>query len=208
MTTQLILYNAALSHLGQRRIAAVTDRIDSRRAIDDVYSTTLAYCMEQGFWNFAMRARLLDSSSSVTPDFGYTYAFLKPTDFVRLLSLCGDEAMNVPLLQFVDEAGYWYANIDPLYAKYVSNDASYGYDLTLWPESFANYVALRLAVRVCERITGKYPPDRLLLEEKRALASARSKDAMNEPPGFPPSGTWVNSRTGGGPNRTRWDRQS
>ena len=203
MASKLGLYNGALLTLGQERLANLAEASTARRALDDAYDQTLDFCLEQGFWNFAMRAIQADSSASVTPTFGYTFAFTKPDDFVRLHTMSAEPTMREPLLDFVDEPNFWFANVDPLYAKYVSDSANYGGDLSLWPETFTDYVEKRLAVRTCKRITGSDPSDELKKDEKRALASARSKDAMNEPPGFPPRGSWANSRSlGSGLNST------
>lgn len=181
--------------LGQRKLASLSEANEGRRAIDDAWDKALRYCLEQGFWNHAMRAIQADSSASVTPTFGWTYAFAKPSDWIRTHSLSAYEGLMPPLMEIVDEPNYWYANIDPLYVRYVSDDNAYGLDLSIWPETFANYVANRIAVKTCKRITGSAPDDTMYREEKRAKADALSKDAMNEPPGFPPSGTWVRSRT-------------
>lgn len=207
MSSKLALYNDTLLTLGQEKLSALTDAVTARYALDDVYDGALKYCLEQGFWNFSMRAVQADSSASVTPAFGYTYAFTKPDDFIRLLSMSADEAMTNPLLDFVDEPNYWFANCDPLYVKYVSDDVAYGRDLSIWPESFAQYVTYYLACKTSKRITGSEPSDRLETKLKRALADTRSKDAMNEPPRFPPRGTWVSSRNYGNTS-TRWDRQT
>lgn len=207
MTTKLELYGDALLILGQERIASLAEASAARFALDDAYAKAVAYCLEQGFWNFAMRSVQIDSSASVDPTFGYSYAFTKPSDFVRLLSMSNEETMTTPLMDFVDEAGYWYSNSDPMFAKYVSNDTAYGLDLSLWPETFADYVAHRLAVKTCKRITGSNPDADMLTKEKRALADSRSKDAMNEPPKYPPTGTWVRSRNNGNTS-TRWDRST
>lgn len=206
MAAKLEIYNDALLALGQERLASLAEAGTARYALDDAYDKALSYCLEAGFWNFAMRTVQIDSSASVDPAFGYTYAFLKPTDFVRLFGMSVEETMSNPLLRFVDEAGYWYADSDPLFVKFVSDDTAYGLNLALWPETFADYVAMRLAVRTCKRITGSAPDDALLKAEKKSLSDARSKDAMNEPPGFPPRGTWVMSRLQGS-SSTRWDRR-
>jgi hypothetical protein len=190
-------YNAALLILGERRLASLSEAREPRRALDDAWDDAAAYCLEAGFWNFAMRAVQADASASVTPTFGYQYATAKPSDFVRLYAFGSTETFDPPLLNVVDEPNYWYSNVDPLYVKYVSSDPAYGMDLSNWSESFADYNATRLAARTCKRITGKFPDDALKKMEKDALAIARSKDAMDEPPGFPPRGTWVLSRRGG-----------
>lgn len=196
MASKLGLYNSALLILGERKLSGLSEAREPRRALDDAYDDVVGYCLERGFWNFAMRAIQADSSPSVTPTFGYNYAFAKPADFVRLHSFGATETFNPPLMTIVDEPNYWYANVDPLYVRYVSNDTAYGLDLSLWSNTFADYVAHRLAVKTCKRITGAFPSDEMKADEKRAAAIAKSKDAMDEPPAFPPRGTWVNSRLG------------
>lgn len=194
MTTKLLLYNDALLVLGQERLASLAEASAARYALDGTYDQTVRYCLEQGFWNFAMRAVQADSSASVTPTFGFQYAFTKPSDFIRLYGMSSEETMQEPLLRFVDEPNFWYADVDPLFAKYVSDDVAYGLDLSIWPETFADYVAKRMATKTCKRITGSAPDEAMKKDERKAMLDARSKDAMNEPPGFPPPGSWVRSR--------------
>lgn len=206
MASKLALYNDALLALGQERLSALTDVGVGRYALDDAYDKELRWCLARGFWNFAMRSVLINSDAGIAPAFGYEYAFGKPDDFVRLYGLSAEETMQNPLLDFVDEAGYWFAHVDPLYGKYVSSHANYGGDLSLWPETYADFVALRLACKTAKRITGSEPSDELKSDLKRALATAGSVDAMDEPPKFPPTGSWANSRGGGFMrNRSRWD---
>lgn len=197
MTDKLALYNDALLVLGQERLgtSGLAEASTARYALDDAYDKALKYCLEQGFWNVAMRSVMMNAAASIEPAFGYQYAFTKPPDFVRLYTLSAEETLRIPLLEFVDEVGYWFANSDPLYGKFVSSHTSYGLDLSIWPETFADYVAKRLAGKTCKRITGSDQSEEMKRDEKRALSDARSKDAMNEPPGFPPAGSWVTSRT-------------
>jgi hypothetical protein len=207
MTSKLDHYRDALLALGQERIADLTEASTARYALDDAYERALDYCLEQGAWNFAMRTMLLDPSASVVPDFGYAHAFEKPADWVRTYEIAENERFDPPLLDLRDEAGIWYADCDPLYVRMVSKDTAYGRDLSLWPESFANYAALYLARRAAKRITGAEPSSELLSDLKRAKSDALAKDALNEPPRFPPAGTWARSRNAGGLNRSRWNGQ-
>lgn len=203
MTDKLSLYNDALLILGERKIAALTEAREPRRALDDAYDKALDYCLEQGYFNFSMRAVQIASSASVVPAFGYQYAFTKPDDFIRMYRQSANPQLEPPLLDIVDEPNYWFANCDPLYVKYVSNSTAYGKDLSIWPETFADYAANRLALKTCKRITGKDPTEDLIKAEKKARMDARAKDAMNEPPGFPPRGTWVRARTRGNDTSNR-----
>ena len=208
MTTKLGIYNDALGLLGERKVASLSEAREPRRVLDDYYDNVIAYCLERGFWNFAMRSVQLDSSASYDPPFGYSYAFEKPTDWVRTFVISANEGFDPPLLSYIDEGGLLYADVDPLFLRYVSNDVAWGLDMSLWTASFSDYVSGRLAVKACKRVTGALPSDELLKNEKLTLATARSRDAMDEPPGFPPTGSWVNSRGGGLSNRSRWNGRS
>lgn len=199
-------YNGALLILGERKLASLSEAREPRRALDDAWDIVPAYCLEAGYWKFAMRAVQIDASASVVPTFGYTNAFAKPSDFVRMFKQSQFPQFDPPLLDIVDEPDYWYANIDPLYVKYVSDDVAYGADQSIWPETFCDYIDMRLAFKTCKRITGKDPSEDLIKGEQRAAAVARGKDAMNEPPGFPPMGTWASARLRGINSRGGWCR--
>lgn len=200
MADKLAVYRNALLFIDERKIASLSEAREPRRALDDAWDNTVDYCLQQGFWNFAMRTVQMDSSTSVNPTFGFSYAFTKPSDIVQLYQMGSEDTFAVPFNDFRDEAGYWYSNIDPMFARYVSNDTAYGLDLSLWTPMFAEYVACRLAYRTNGRITGdKEKTAELKKEQKRLKEGAASKDAMSEGPISPPHGTWVRSRSSGRP---------
>lgn len=197
--SRLGLYNEALRLLGERRLASLTEARDHRYHLDDAYDRVVAYCLEQGFWNFAMRSLQIDASGSIAPQFGFTYAFQKPDDWVRTYIISPTECLDLWPSRFNDEAGIWYAEVNPLWARYISNDPAYGMNLGNWPETFGNYVSCRLALQTCPSISSGSSEklDMIAKAERRAKIDARAKDAMNEPPGFPPMGTWAQSRLNG-----------
>lgn len=201
--TQLALYNESLRLIGERRLASLAENREPRRVLDDVWNDgTIDFCLEQGQWNFAMRAIELTPSATV-PTFGYTKAFDKPSDFIRTAGVAEDEFFNVPLTRMVEEVGFWFADIDPIYVRYVSNSATYGADLSRWPKTFAKYVAAFLASEICFTLTQSSEKQKLMLGiMHQRLIDARSKDAMGDPTAFPPQGNWTASRrTGHGRDR-------
>lgn len=204
-TTRLLLYNAAVLKLGERQLSSITENREPRRVLDVIWDTGFVdYVLEQGLWNFAMRSVALTYSPSSTPAFGLNRAFDKPTDWVRTAALCHDEYFKEPLNQYADEGGFFYAEQDTIYLRYVSNDSNVGGDLSLWPQSFVKFAAATLAAEAAKRIThheGKVAA--LEAEVKEEHKKALSKDAMNEPTAFPPRGSWTRSRTG---RRSRDDR--
>lgn len=206
MTSKLEVYNLSLIHLGERRLASLSEDRGPKRELDSVWDASVRYCLEGGMWNFAKRVVSIDKSTDVVPEFGYTNAFEKPDDWIRTMRVAEHDRFDPPLLDVQDEAGVWYANCDPLYVEYVSNGEDYGGNLSKWQESFADYVALRLAQLTCVPITSSEEKiDRINRAALKALKVARARDAMNQPPGFPPQGTWVTSRTAGRSRLPRWD---
>lgn len=199
MTTKLKLYNGALRVLGETPLASLEENRKPRRLLDAVWDDgAVRYCLEQGLWNFALRTSKFTYSSSVEPRFGHSRIFEKPDDWVRTVKLCHDEYMNSPIADYRDEGAYWYADQDDLYIQYVSDHAAYGGDLSLWPETFTNYVRHYLSHEICRDLTqGETTLQKLQKETNRYLVDARSKDAMNQSAEFPPPGRWVRSRSNG-----------
>lgn len=193
MTTQLILFNLALLHCGERNLTATSEAVSQRYALDDAYAGAIDHCLSQSYWNFAMRQS--EETDDTTSDIGYGYSFTKPTDCVRLYNLYADSAMNTPLLRYEDIGGKWYAEQDTIYARYVSNHATLGGGLlSAWPQLFTDYVAFYLARMICHRIGAGAKFEQLVEMEKRALRKAASVDGMDEPVRFPQQGSWVSSR--------------
>lgn len=197
MTTQLDLYQGALLELGERRLVALTDETESRRALDDVWKDgdLRDYLLSQGLWNFAIRSVELTYSPSITPGFGYQFAFDKPVDWVRTAGVSADEYFSSPLNEYYDESQYWFCDHETIYVRYVSKHVDYGYDMSQWPSSFVRWVETYLASRVALRVTGSSKVrDDMFDLQNRMLVEARSRDAMNEAAGRVPVGSWVRAR--------------
>lgn len=197
MASKLALYNAALRLVGERSLASLTEAREPRYVLDEVYADAVMYCVEQGLWNWAMRAIEANYVVSVEPTFGYTYAFTKPDDWLRTDMMSAVPTYNPPLTDVVDEQGYWYANFTPLYVRYVSSDLQYGRDAGKWSMAFQKYLEAHLAAEICTRLTqGKGDYENLRRLEEQRKRDAKSKDAMNESARFAPEGLWARSRRG------------
>lgn len=201
MATKLGLYNDALLELGQRRLASLTEEAEARRVLDDYYDSVLAYCLEQGQWNFAVRSVQIDSDPDIETEFGFQHVFSKPEDWVRTIALSASEYFSPPLIdsEYKDETEYWLSDTDPLYLRYISDHEDFGLNLSRWPATFTRFVALELASRSCIRITnGQGDKQRIDKDLKKAKRDALNKDVMNEGTRFPPEGSWVQARLGNG----------
>lgn len=195
--------------MGEETISALTDDRKSRRMLDEVWDDGgVDACLADGQWAFATRTVKLDYDTDISPEFGYRYAFAKPSDWVRTMAISTDEYFNVPLNQYTDEQGYWYTDEQELYVSYVSNHANWGGDLSTWPQPFADFAAAYFASRAIFNLTSD--DDRLLMvknELKESRINALNHDASGDPARFPPQGTWSRSRQGSrGRNRDRGSR--
>ena len=200
--SQLSLYNEALRLLGERSLLSLTEERVSRRVMDNIWNDGIVnYCLEAGPWKFALRAVEIPKLDTVTPVFGYTYAFDKPADWLRTAGISGEETMQTPLLDYAEEVGYWFANVNPLYARYVSNDANYGSLFSRWPPTFAKYVAAIMAFEAAPTLAPeKAVIDRVYATITQRLKLARSADALGGPTSYLPTGSWTRARLGGNGN--------
>jgi hypothetical protein len=198
LATKLGLFNQALHEIGEVRLATATDAVKARYTLDDVYAGALAECLQAGLWNFAMRTTQEDSDA--TPSIhAFAYQFTLPTDFVRIAMLSDSDTFNPPLVRYEVEAGVLYADADPLYLKHVSDNASYGGDLTAFPALYEKYAVAVLAGKIVKALTGS-ESERIRIDTQtipRAFALAKSADAMDNPPRFFRPGRWSTARAGG-----------
>lgn len=203
MSNQLNVYNDALRLVGERQLVSLTENREPRRLLDAVWDGALKYCLEQGQWNFAIRSVRVNYSPSVEPPFGYRRAFNKPDDYVRTVAFASDPFFNSPIIQYTDEAGFWFCDLDEIYIRYVSNDPSFGLDSSLWPETFSSFVAAYLAAQIAPRLKNGSDREWLAREYKMAKTDALTKDAIQEPTKIFPTGRWVRSRHGGSLRNSR-----
>ena len=194
---KLSLYNDALNMMGERTLANLDEPREPKRVLDVVWPGAVKYCLEQGQWKFAIRTLKMVFSPDVNPAFGYRHAFERPTDCVRTTKMCTDECLNVPLLHYGEEAGWWFADLEEIYTSYVSDHIDFGGDYANWPQTFSRYVATYLASESALRITQS---EKMVLKLEKDLKTAKknalSKDALQGPTQFLPQGTWVGSRHG------------
>lgn len=197
-TTKLRIYNGALAIIGERALGSTSENRKSRRDLDLIWDDGgVDDCLEAGQWHFAMRSVRVLYDPSIAPDWGYRRVFQKPEDHIRTCGVCQDEMFNTPLLAYREEAGYWYSDIDTIYVRYVSNDAAFGMDMSLWPGTFAEFVKAHFATLVALPITQDKAKVTLADNYRsRALADAKSKGAMADPTTFPAEGAWTSSRRG------------
>lgn len=194
MATKSDLYNGAARLLKERRFVDITvDDVPLRHELDAAYAGALAYVLEQAQWNFAKRSaaarRLIvgdppvipaDENFTPTLTSGYAFRYQKPTDYVRLIAISASSTYYPPLEAYDENGEYWHTNETSLYITYVSDDASFGGNLALWPETYAKVVEAYLAKEVGPHITNDTGLlSKIEAEYEAALQFAIAKDAIN-----------------------------
>ena len=207
MATKAGIFNGALLELGHRAVVDTGEPVEVGRDLNRHYSRVVNDCLAAGSWNFAMETIKAVADTGVTPNFGFTEVFAKPSDWVRTFGVSQDERLSIPLLQYYDDANFWSADMSPIYVRYVSNDTGLGFELTRWPAAFTRYVEMELALRVAPKVA-RSEAERVEGLRDKAKRNALGQDAMNEnQPKFPPMGSW-NSARGGGRGGDRGNRGS
>lgn len=199
MPDQLSIYNGALNIVGERKLADLTENREPRYELDDIWDNeVIRRCLQMGLWNFAARSVQLTASPSVTPSFGYQFAFDKPpADFIRTMMVCYDEYFNLPITRYSDEGQWIFCDTEIIYFKYVSDDDEFGSDFSLWPANFTEMVEHYMAYKVSPRLMGLDLNERTMEAKwERSLLKARNSDAMESPAKFAPTGGWTRSRQG------------
>lgn len=210
MATKVGVINRALVELGHRQLADTGEAVEAGRLATLVYDQVVSECLSVGSWNFAMETIKATADTGVTPNFGFTEVFAKPSDWLRTIGVSEDENFSAPLIQYYDDVNYWSANSSPIYVRYVSDDTGLGYELTRWPPAFTRFVELEIADRLCMKVTQSASLKEQISDARdKARLRALNQDAMNEAqPKFAPPGGWTSARGGASGRGDRGSRGS
>jgi hypothetical protein len=195
---QLSLFSGALREIGSRALASLTENREPQYLLTAVWNDdAVLHCLEEGLWSFAIRSVAISYDPSYTADFGFTYRFNQPSDFVRTSQVAMDEYFEQPLTRYVEEGQFWFSDLSQIFVKYVSDDPNYGMNYNVWPPSFIVFVELYLASKIVFKITqSKEKEDEILQKLNMARRDALSKTAMEQPNKFFPLGMFSKARLG------------
>lgn len=206
MTDKLSVYRGIARAVGERKVASLDETSKIRRLIDGVWADDagIPACLSAAYWNFAMDEAEVTYSPSVSPQFGYTYAFDKPEDWVRTFMVSNEGSFKNGTYRFKDQGEYWFADDDTIYASFVSKSTSRGMDLALWTPDFCNYVHHHIGALIVADLEGSRSAKADLDKDaRRYMNIARARDAMDEAMRFRPQGGWASARRGGYSSRGR-----
>ncbi len=138
----LTIINAALIRIGSAPIFAVDEDTELAAQVMAIYATRRDALLGLSAWEFAKRTNMLDlvaetaangySSTNLWGN-GYRYAFAMPGDRIGTPRkvLTNARQPNLPLRDFILEAGRLYADRNPLWATFTVRA-----DPNIWPPAF------------------------------------------------------------------------
>jgi hypothetical protein len=206
MATAVGIANIALNNLGDRTITAFSDKTAQATSCSNRFSDVVNQVLRSHPWN-CMTKRATLAKYDLTPVYLYDYAYVLPSDALRVVSLKEEEDYDYAWrIEVVDEGGTdklalvtdaSSANIRYI-RKYIGGTnhdvANSGIDL--FDPLLVQAIGLALASEIAMDLTGRSELRDLMLAKYSALLSeARSINAQEGTAKVIESNEWLNART-------------
>ena len=181
MGDKLTIFRGAARLLGDGSIASLSEMNNKRLALEEAWTPSVNFMLEQAFWNFALRDVSLDADTDLEPLFSWDNSFSKPSNWIQTTAISDQPDYRYGFEDFQDRPGVWYANVATLYVSYVSDEAEYGWNIGAWRQSFCKALEAYLAFECGLPISNdKSNRNDLWTLYKSRLSAAKSKDALDE----------------------------
>ena len=194
MAGNVDIVNRALSKLGDARISSLNDKSKAAALAASLFELVRDSEISSHSWNFA-KTRVKLPAEADQPVFGFRWQYLCPSDCLRVLEAgpwpgpVTGPFISGETRSFVLEGDRILSNSGPalnlLYLRRVSDPA-------LFPPSFIEALAARLAVEMAESLTGSNSKRELAWKEyEQTVKAARRLNAIGLPPRAVADGSWM-----------------
>jgi len=184
VSTELEICNTALILLGVEPVSSLADNVKAARYCTAIYSRIRDQLIASHYWNFAMkRAALVDSGTS--PEFGFTYAYNLPADYLRVRSLNEN-------VEFKVENGKLITDLSDAKLEYIYKVTDTSKFTQFFEEALIYKLAASLAFPLVQGITLATNLHDLA---ERKLRDARSFDGQEGTSDLLQDDEWLNART-------------
>ena len=195
MASDTDIANQAMRLLKANRITSLTDGSNNANAAIDVFTEVRDDLLRAHNWNFATRRQKL-AKSSTAPTFEFDNAYPLPADWLRTVSVHGNDAGAGTLLyreEEVDNQGVIVTSSDELWIRYVYRVT----DPNRMAADFRSALAFALALAIpgVSNLSSARE-EGLETRAERRLRKAKHSDASGSMPERRPLGSWVTSRSG------------
>lgn len=139
--SQVDIYNLALQKIGDAPISSVNENSNKVRNLNAAYKHCLQVVLSKGFWSFATEFADLAPSLDYTPEFEYSFAYLKPDGLLRI----DDQYPRNKRYNYKIKGKYILSNQTPLSIKYIKLIE----DTSMFPTMFVEALACYIAYYIC-----------------------------------------------------------
>lgn len=180
-STAVGICSNALLRLGGKPINSFDEadphgsNLDHVRMASNLWRTVRPHILRSATWNCAIK-RVLLSPDAEAPAFGWSYQFLRPSDWQRTIHVGREECDRIAYRM---EGRRFLSNESALPLVYVfDND-----NPATWDPSLVGVMELAMMHAMCLGVTGSSSlRDSLATELRDVLAQARAIDAQDDPP--------------------------
>lgn len=175
MNTRTQLANAALGYLGEMQISDIDDQ-DSRpaRVCKQFMQDTIDEILRSHRWSCALALATL-TADATPPDWGYTTAYVLPTDLLQLLEINGQEP-GMSQQYFDIQQGRLLSSWEECHIRYVQR-----IDVPRFDPLLAKAVALQLAAKIAIPLSLNMANQQSCVQQfMLALSEARRVNAIEK----------------------------
>ena len=179
--TKLALYNDGLNRAGAERLADVTEAVEARYKLDEIWDIGAPeHCFRLAKPSFA-RKTAKSTTATTTSTHGLEYEHTLPADFLGVVEIYADENMDTRVQRYFIEGNKLYSEFATVWLRYV---ADYSSDFTNWSTDFAAVVSAWLALQYAYRVVPERAGD-LSQKFDEELATSQALTDRDEPGGRP-----------------------
>lgn len=185
MPSVIDICNKSLDKLGQSPITSLNDNTKAANLCLRNWPLVRDQVLRDHPWNFAVKRTILAPSTDL-PEWGFSYKFPLPGDFIRLL-----EVRDLSTGEYQVENNHIMADSSALYIRYIQRVE----DANKYDTLFSDVAAARLAVELAEPLTqSTTKKESAFSEYQDALVRARRVDGQENPPTQFEEDDWIKVR--------------
>ncbi|MBU1081617.1 MAG: hypothetical protein KKB59_14130 [Spirochaetes bacterium] len=164
--------NRALGRIGKARIDTLTSGDELAQYVNTFLGEAVEYILSARSWSIATRIELARSASA--PVFGYSYAYVLPTDHINTIAVATDGSPYLP------EGWTILTDSETVYLVYIARPA----DPSILPGYLKKAISTHLAFLLSTPLTSSDAlAARIAQESALALNEAITADARRHEPG-------------------------
>lgn len=192
MASVVEIVNRALTKLGERRIISLSDPGRAAGEAASMYELVRNAELSDHVWVFAVSRRLLPALAEPKLP-GVSYAYNLPDDCLRVIGVGAvGQDLGGPDGRWTLEGRLIVSEREPpLMIRYIKRET----DSALYPSSFAEALASRLAVELAEALTGSTSKKEAVSKDYfQAIKRAKRINAIQNPSQALPENSWLMAR--------------